>query len=82
MYLLAKFIPTIRVVKIMDSYRNVNDFWAIRQRDTPECQRVERIWPNRLLSNSSIQWGSREGTVMRNDILERLGCEDTHFEDG
>lgn len=80
--LITESLPTIRVVKIMDSYRNVHSFWSVKQADIPESEWVGGVWPIRFRFFGPIQWESREGTVMRNDILERLGCEDTHFEDG
>jgi hypothetical protein len=80
--LLAKCIPTIRVVKIMDSNRNVCNFWSIDRVDVPGNERVSGYWPTQSQHVKSTQWDGRQGTVMRDEMLERLDCEDTRFEEG
>jgi hypothetical protein len=79
--LLAKSIPAIRVVKIVDSHRNVHNFWSIDQENIPGKVCVDGAWPIRS-QRKRTQWDSRQGTVMRNEMLERHDCEDTWFEEG
>ena len=80
MKLLAKSIPTIRVVK-MGSCQNVYNFWSINREDIPEDERDE-YWPIQSQHVRSTQWDYRQRTVMRNEMLEQLDCEDTWFEEG
>ena len=79
--LLAKSIPAIRVVKIMDSYRNVYNFWSTDLKNIPAKECVDGAWPIPSYVKR-MQWDSRQGTVMRNEMLERHDCEDTWFEEG
>jgi len=81
MDLLAKSIPTIRVVKIVGFHRTVRNFWPTDRADIPENESV-RYWPIQPQHVRSTRWDLREGTVMRNEMLERLDCEETRFEEG
>ena len=64
---LANCIPTVRVVKIVDPYHNVHSFWSIDQAD-PKCIHI-------------MDWNSQQATVLRHEMLDRLDCKDTWFED-
>jgi len=57
------------------------NFWSIDREDIPEDERDE-YWPIQSQHVRSTQWDYRQRTVMRNEMLEQLDCEDTWFEEG
>jgi hypothetical protein len=78
---LAKCIPTVRVVKIVDSNCNLQGFWSINRANVSENEGDEEDTVFGWQHVSYVQWGRRQATVMRDEMLEQLDCQDTWFQD-
>lgn len=68
-------------MKIVDSYRNIHHFCSIHRADAPDGS-VRGGWPFQGDGVRYKEWNSRQSTVIKDEMLEWLDCEDTWFEEG
>jgi hypothetical protein len=69
------------VVKIVDSDRNIQGFWSINRADIFEDEEVAEDGVFQWQHVTYRQWDCRQATVMRDEMLEQLDCQDTWFQD-
>ena len=75
---MAECISTVRVVKIVGRGRRIYGFWSVSRR---KVENAAANFADRPQRANCDWWRIREATYLSDEVLDRLQCDDTWFED-